>query len=89
MPFYIFDKLSHNIDAYAAVDDSRVATANRNRIITALRSPEFKRVMHRHHHAETLTESETRDGLRVLKGCRKIAEQEIDHFKKQIGRAHV
>jgi SOS-response transcriptional repressor LexA len=82
VPFYIFDKLSHNIDAYAAVDDSRVATANRNRIITALRSPEFKRVMHRHHHAETLTESETRDGLRVLKGCRKIAEQEIDHFKK-------
>jgi len=79
-PFVIFNNIPGSIDAYERISDPRIATDRRGQILAVLRSPEFRRVMHRLAHDEEPTRSEVEDALKVLKQCHK------EHVKPEIER---
>jgi hypothetical protein len=81
-PFAIFNNIPDSISAYAAIPDARVATSKRDEIVKQLRGAAFARVMHRVAHDEEPTESEVRDGLAALAGCRKLVDAEISRLKE-------
>ncbi|MHC4090833.1 MAG: S24 family peptidase, partial [Planctomycetota bacterium] len=72
-PFYIFNNIPDTVEAYRRITDRNISTDSRERIVAALTSPEFKRVMHALAHDEELTKPVVEDGLRVLKDCHKGA----------------
>jgi SOS-response transcriptional repressor LexA len=82
VPFVVFNDLRLTIENYASISDLRVASKRRDKIVAALKSPEFERVKHKLAHNEAVVEADVKDGLAKLMGCRKEAEAEIDRFKE-------
>ena len=80
-PFAMFNNIPDTVRAYRRIADPTVATPERDRIVNALESPQFQRVMHKLAHDEDPAESEVRDGLKVLKECEKTVRAEIERFK--------
>jgi SOS-response transcriptional repressor LexA len=81
-PFVVFNDVPQSIDNYANITDRSVATAERDQIVTALRSPKFQRVLHAPAHDESLNEVEVRDALKALEPCRKGVKKEIRRFSE-------
>ena len=81
-PFVIFNHIPDSVRAYQEIDDPNVATTERDRIVEALESPRFQRIMHRLAHDEDPVDSEVSDGLSVLQECQKFVRAEIKRFKK-------
>ena len=77
----MFNNLPGSVEAYQRITDPAVATPERNTIVAALKSPQFERVMHTPAHDEDPAESEVRDGLVILKECKRVARLEIERFK--------
>lgn len=80
-PFHVLNSIPGSIANYQRNTDARVATSNRAEILTALRSPQFKRVMNRIAHDEEPTRPEVVDAHTRLNGCQKSVRQEIERFK--------
>ncbi|NQT83054.1 AAA family ATPase [bacterium] len=80
-PFAKFNDIPGTVEAYARIADPNVATAERNEVVAALKSVEFRRVMHSPAHDEEVAETDVRDGLTVLQKCEKAVWHEIDRFK--------
>lgn len=70
-PFFKFNKLQETIDLYGRIKDPRIATNERDRIVSELNSAVVRRVIHRVAHDEDPVESDVRDALTVLKNCQK------------------
>ena len=81
-PFVRPNNIPGSVDAYSRISDPRIASTERDLIVGALRSNEFKCVMHRLAHDENPSVSEVEDALDVLKKCRKEVEREIERFKR-------
>ena len=80
-PFVLFNNIPGSVKEYQKISDPRVATRERDMIVRALESPQFGRVVHRFAHDEDPSESEVKDGLRVLKECEGVVRNEIERFK--------
>jgi len=80
-PFHVFNKIPRSIANYEKITDIRVATSNRTKILAGLKSPQFKRVVHRIAHDEEPTRPEVVDAHGCLQGCQKFVRQEIKCFK--------
>jgi SOS-response transcriptional repressor LexA len=81
-PFVVFNNVPASIEAYKGIEDENVATAERDQIVRALRSPKFERVLHKCHHNEEFTETDVADGLKSLESCRKAICKELKRFKQ-------
>jgi SOS-response transcriptional repressor LexA len=81
-PFLVFNNIPGSVDGYERITDKRVATSRRAKIIGALRSPPFMRVMHRVAHDEEPVEAEVRDALAVVTVCRDDCDTEIARFRQ-------
>ena len=79
--FVRYNDIPGSTDAYARICDDRIASPERDLIVKALRSNEFKCVMHRLAHDEDPHRTEVEDALAVLKTCRKEVDREIEKFK--------
>lgn len=81
-PFFVWNNIPGSVDAYDRIEDPRIATARRDRIVMDLRSAIFIRIMHTCAHDEEPTETEVRDGLELLKKCeREAVEHEVVRLK--------
>lgn len=81
-PFAIYeDDLPACIRDYGGIQDSRIATDARTRILRVL-TESFVRRVHETAHDEEVSEPDVRDILKELKKCRKDADDEIDRLKQ-------
>jgi len=80
--FVVYNNIVQSIDNYAAITDPRVATPERDRIVTALRSPEVEWVRNPVAHTGHRTPQEIEDALSCLRECNKDLLTELGRFKK-------
>lgn len=80
-PFTVFNNFPATINGYGGCTDPRIATPDRDKIVTALNSAEFSKFKHKPAHNLTVIEADVRDALTVLKGISKNTRYEIERLK--------